>query len=35
MIKDGESNEKINRYTGLDEKVIMELRKLIEGKGEH
>lgn len=35
MIKYGETDEKIKRYTGLDEKAILELRKLIETKGEH
>jgi hypothetical protein len=35
MIKDGDSNDKIKRCTGLDESIIMEIRKLIEAKGEH
>jgi hypothetical protein len=35
MIKDGDSNEKIKRCTGLYEMVIIELRKLVEAKGEH
>jgi hypothetical protein len=35
MIKDGDTNEKIKRCTGLDETVITELRKLLEAKGEH
>lgn len=35
MIKDGESAEKIKKYTGLNEETINELKKLIETKGEH
>lgn len=35
MIKDGDSNEKIKRCTGLDDSVIAELRKFIETKGAH
>ena len=35
MIIDGDSNEKIKKSTGLDESVIVELRKSIEPKGEH
>lgn len=35
MIKDGDTNEKIRKDTGLDESVIQELRKSLEPKGEH
>ena len=35
MIIDGDSNEKIKKNTGLEESIIVELRKSLEPKGEH
>lgn len=35
IIKDGDSVEKIKRNTGLSEKQINELKRLLEVKGEH
>ena len=35
MLLDGENNDKIKRYTGLDEEHIKNLKKLLEGKGEN
>ena len=35
MIIDGDTNEKIKKNTGLDESVVVELRKSLEPKGEH
>ena len=35
MLLDGENDEKIKRYTGLDEERIKNLKKFLEGKGEN
>ncbi|MDP4193195.1 MAG: hypothetical protein Q8858_16640 [Bacteroidota bacterium] len=35
MIKDGESVDRIKKYSGLSEETINEIKRLIETKGEH